>query len=149
MYNKTSNPILGKNTKSGLLTIHDLINDLFTTGVSPVQSRADAPKVNVYNEPDQFRIEVIAPGFEKDQLKISIQEDQLIISGTYAKDSKSSETCCTRKEHVFSSFNRRFNLPEAANTDSITASYTNGVLQVIIPKREETKPSQPKEVVVS
>lgn len=149
MYIRNSKPAMASPKRDRLVTFNDLINDLFSDAVAPLATRVDAPKVNLYNETDRFRIEMVVPGFEKEQFKITVHEERLEIAGTYDQGSEPSESCCTRKEHVFKSFSRSFNLPETANPDLITASYNHGVLQVFIPKREEAKPSQPKQVTVS
>ncbi|MFM7079051.1 MAG: Hsp20/alpha crystallin family protein [Bacteroidota bacterium] len=149
MYIRNSKPAPVAKTRDRFLTFNDLVNDLFGDVKSPVLNRTEAPKVNVYNEPDRFKVEMLVPGFEKEQLKITVQEEKLVVNGTLQSKNESVEAFSTRKEFTVQSFTKSFNLPDTANPELITASYTNGILEVIIPKREEAKPSQPKEVIVS
>jgi HSP20 family protein len=149
MYIRNSKPAPVSATRDRFLTINDLVNDLFGDMISPAPYRADAPKVNVYSEPDRFKVEMLVPGFDKEQFKIRVQEEKLVVEGTRPENSESVDAFNTRKEFTVQSFTKSFHLPDTANPELISASYTNGILQVVIPKREQAKPSQPKEVIVA
>jgi HSP20 family protein len=102
------------------------------------------PSVNIAENKDGFRIEVAAPGLNKEDFKINIDKNMLEIlsekeSKSESDSSKESDGKYYRREFRYSSFKRAFTLPEYADTDHIKATYKNGVLDVSIPKREESK----------
>ena len=100
-----------------------------------------APAVNVKEDVDAFNLEMAAPGYEKADFNIVVEEDVLTISTTEkeATEAKEGEKY-TRKEFKYGSFKRTFNLPETVDSTKIAANYTNGILTLSIPKKEEAKP---------
>jgi len=103
---------------------------------------ATSPAGNIVENKEGFRIEVAAPGLDKEDFHINVDKNVLVISsekeaGTESKDEKDEKYF--RKEFSYSSFKRSFSLPEYAETDKIKATHANGVLNVFIPKRDEAK----------
>jgi len=103
---------------------------------------ATSPAVNIVENKEGFRIEVAAPGLDKEDFHINVDKNVLVISSekeasTESKDEKDEKYF--RKEFSYSSFKRSFSLPEYADTDKIKAAHANGVLNVFIPKRDEAK----------
>jgi HSP20 family protein len=98
------------------------------------------PAVNVREEADKFQVELAAPGLKKEDFKIEIHNNVLSISSEKKEEKTTNEKgSYTRKEFSYQSFTRSFTLPENVNTDNIEASYTEGVLVLNIPKKEESK----------
>lgn len=112
-----------------------LLRNLFQQGVSkPVNS---LPSVNVKETDAAYELELAAPGLSKDDFKIDIEGQTLTISAEKEIKKEENEESYTRKEFGYSSFKRSFNLPErTVETDKITAKYTDGILQLFIPKTE-------------
>jgi HSP20 family protein len=108
----------------------------------------NVPAVNIKETDTSFGIELAAPGKNKEDFNIEIDHNVLTISSEEKteKEEKSNEGKYTRKEFSYASFRRAFTLPETVNTDSINATYENGVLQVALPKREEALP-KPKRLI--
>lgn len=108
----------------------------------------NVPAVNIKETDTSFGIELAAPGKSKEDFNIEIDHNVLTISSEEKteKEVKTNEGKYTRKEFSYSSFRRAFTLPEAVNTDSINATYENGVLHVALPKREEALP-KPKRLI--
>lgn len=108
----------------------------------------NVPAVNIKETDTSFGIELAAPGKNKEDFNIEIDHNVLTISSEEKteKEEKSNEGKYTRKEFSYASFRRAFTLPETVNTDSINASYENGVLHVALPKREEALP-KPKRLI--
>jgi len=104
-----------------------------------------SPAVNIAENKDGFRIDVAAPGLNKEDFKIHVEKNLLEISSEKesSTDSDSSKEGDSekyyRREFRYSSFKRSFSLPEYADPEKITASHTNGVLSVHIPKKEVAK----------
>ena len=100
------------------------------------------PAVNVKENENHFTVEMAAPGLGKDDFKIELNDDVLTISSEKENkvEEKDENGRYTRREFSYSSFRRSFTLPEIADDEKIEAKYENGVLNLIIPKKEEVKP---------
>ena len=109
-------------------------NAFFTPAAS-----GPVPAVNVLETPDEFRIELAAPGLQKDQFALRLDNNLLTISATKDESTEAKTEKYTRREFSYSSFQRTFTLPTSVNTEHIAATYTNGILSVLLPKREESK----------
>lgn len=100
-----------------------------------------APRVNIVESNDDFRVDVQAPGFDKKDLKVEMVDDLLTIRGEHTEEAaQNEEVRWTRREFSRSSFERSFTLPKSVQADAIKAEYVNGVLRLTIPKAEEAKP---------
>ncbi|MDR2010990.1 MAG: Hsp20/alpha crystallin family protein [Bacteroidales bacterium] len=100
------------------------------------------PLYNVGENSNDFIIEIAAPGFEKENFKIEINNDLLeIISEKELKDEK-KENKYFYKGFSYENFKRSFSLPENVDKEKISANYENGILKVIIPKDEKKKISK-------
>jgi HSP20 family protein len=99
------------------------------------------PSVNIKENSDAFTVEVAAPGFEKGDFKIELNLNTLSISSEKKVEAETKEgEVFTKREFSYQSFSRSFTLPQIADGDRIEANYQNGILTVLIPKREEAKP---------
>ncbi len=107
------------------------------------------PAVNISETENSFHLEVSAPGFKKDDFKISVEENVLSISAEYKTESEEKKKNYTRKEFKSGSFKRQFTLPKSINQDEIAATYNEGILQVDLPKVDNAKLRPVKEVKVS
>lgn len=97
------------------------------------------PAVNISEEEKNFNVEVVAPGFKKEDFKINVEDDILTISAE-SKTEKAeggSGKEYSRREYNYSSFTRSFRLPDNAQDDAISARYTDGILHINIPKAQE------------
>jgi HSP20 family protein len=100
------------------------------------------PAVDVEESADEYLIRAEMPGLKKEDVKISLQENVLTISGEKKSEAKSDNKRYHRLERTYGSFQRSFSLPEPIKADKIGASFKDGVLEVKIPKSEETKPRE-------
>ena len=98
-----------------------------------------SPAVNVKEMEDQFVIEMAAPGLEKSDFNINLEDDVLSISVNIERKEEEEKDQTIRKEFSYLKFDRRFNLDNKVKNDGINASYTNGVLVLTLPKRDEVK----------
>ena len=107
---------------------------------SPV-NRGTVP-VNVRETENQYEVDVIAPGCRREDFSIQVQANQLMVSFNHSEEKKeeNEKAGWVRNEFIQRSFNRSFTLDETVDTTKITASYRDGVLQVILPKNEKAKP---------
>ena len=95
------------------------------------------PKVNIIEDNNEYKIELAVPGFEKNDFNIEVDDDVLSIS---LEKEMNATTTYNKREFNFGSFKRAFNLPESAHSAKISANYTSGILNILIPKKEEAKP---------
>jgi HSP20 family protein len=109
------------------------------------------PAVNVKEREDEYQIEVAALGLEKGDFKLNYDNGRLTISSE-KKDEKQEKNGgkITRREFSYQSFQRSFSIPDdVVNADKISARYSDGILHVTLPKREETKSKTAKEIKIS
>lgn len=98
------------------------------------------PSVNIKEDESAFGIEVAAPGLKKDLFNINVDEDVMTISYEAVESEEEKTDNYTRREFSQTSFLRRFTLPESVDTSKIDAKYTDGILHITLPKKEEAKP---------
>lgn len=103
------------------------------------------PAVNLSENETSFNVELVAPGYKRDDFRLKVNDDILTISA----ESKNERTEggdgreYSRREYSCSSFTRSFRLPDNAKEDGIVAKYNDGILNITIPKTEkETKASR-------
>lgn len=106
------------------------------------------PAVNIKENADGFNIEFAAPGFSKTDFKVNIEQDLLTVSAEKKEEKKEENEQYTRKEFSYNTFSRSFTLPQTANAEKIDAKYSDGILRLVIPKKEEAKKQGPKEIKV-
>jgi HSP20 family protein len=106
-----------------------------------LQSGTWAPPVDVAEEQDRIVAKVEVPGMEEKDLKLSFEDGVLTVSGEREFERKDDRNY-HRIERTYGTFVRTFSLPRSVDGTKITASYRNGVLDIEIPKREESKPRQ-------
>jgi HSP20 family protein len=82
------------------------------------------------------------PGMSKDEIRISYQDNELVISGERSSAHTDEGEEFVRVERSFGQFRRAFTLPRTVDAENIHATYDNGVLTVTVPKTEKVKPRQ-------
>jgi len=107
----------------------------------------DFVPVNIKETEKDYVLEVVAPGMEKEDFKINLDNNILTISAEKESGKEDQNEKQIRKEYKFSSFKRSFTLDEKINAENIIAKYVNGVLTLNLPKKEEVKAST-KEISV-
>jgi HSP20 family protein len=121
----------------------DLFNELY----NPVFS-GSTPAVNVLEGVDGFKIELAVPGLQKGDFKLNLDKNQLTISATREQNAESENEKYTRREFKYGSFQRTFTLPNSVDGEKILAAYTDGILTVTLPKREEAKDKPVREIEI-
>lgn len=102
--------------------------------------RRNMPGVNILERDKEFELQLLAPGYAKEDLKLSMENDVLTISAERRKIELKENERWTRREFITNGFNRSFRLPERVNIEGIVAEFNSGVLSVRIPKAEANKP---------
>ncbi len=107
------------------------------------------PSVNILEKVESFILELAVPGLKKEDFKINFHENKLTISAEKKTETAENQEKYTRKEFSFNQFQRSFTLPQIVDTEKIEANYTDGILQILIPKKEEAKTKEPKLIEVA
>jgi HSP20 family protein len=124
-----------KFNKSRVPGFTNVLEDFFGRNVSDfLGTSADVPAVNVKEEDKGFHVDVAAPGMEKGDFMVNIDNDTLTISAEKELNEEESNEKYSRKEFSYSSFSRSFVLPKTADKNKIEAKYENGILALFIPK---------------
>ncbi|RTE53219.1 Hsp20/alpha crystallin family protein [Arenibacter aquaticus] len=106
----------------------------------------NVPAANVKETESEYLLELAVPGRKKEDFNVEIDNDVLTISSEVKNEDSEVDEGYTRKEFTFSSFKRVFSLPETVAADKINASYEDGVLKFVLPKKEEALP-KPKRLI--
>jgi len=106
------------------------------------------PPVNIHETKDGYHIELSAPGRNKEDFKVAVDNNLLTISFEKQEKNENKEFKTIRREFTSKSFKRTFSLDDKVNADGIQAKYENGVLQLFIPKKEEVKVAA-KEITIN
>lgn len=128
-------------------TFNTLFEDLFQQYPAATQKEWGNVPVNIKETKDSYQLEVVAPGMEKGDFKINIENNLLTISAEKKTENKVENEKQIRKEYSHRAFSRTFTLDDAINTADISAKYDNGILHLTLPKKEEVK-VVPKEISV-
>ena len=99
-----------------------------------------APAVDIKEEPQQFVIHADVPGVEAKDIDITLENGVLTLKGQRVIEQKEENDQYRRVERVRGTFLRRFSLPDAVNAEKVSAKCKDGVLEVIVPKRESAQP---------
>jgi len=97
--------------------------------------------VNVKENDKSYILEVVAPGFEKKDFKVNVDQNTLTISVEKKEEKKNENEKQVRREYSYRSFKRSFTLDEKVDATNIDEKYVNGVLTLNLPKKAEVKPS--------
>jgi HSP20 family protein len=100
-----------------------------------------APAVDVAEENDKLLVKMEVPGIEEKDLKIHFEDGILTVTGERQFERKDDRNY-HRIERAYGTFARTFSLPRGVDANQIAASYRNGMLEIEIPKKEESKPKQ-------
>ena len=97
------------------------------------------PVVDIFEKGDDLVICAELPGLEQDDVDISIENNTLVLRGERKRKTEFEEKDAHRLERTFGVFTRSFTLPKTVDSDRISASYKNGVLELTLPKVEQAK----------
>jgi HSP20 family protein len=91
--------------------------------------------------PSGFRIDVAAPGFTRESFEAKIENDLLIISGKTENEPENKAEKFTTRQFNYHSFQKTYKLPKSVNQENISAFYKEGILTVVLSKKEEAVPA--------
>lgn len=121
-------------------TTFDFESDFLSLGLSRI------PSANIIENGKVYKIELAAPGLERKDFNVEVENSTLTISSEKEEEKNEEGENFRRKEFTYNSFSRSFRIPENSLPDKIEAKYENGILTLLLPKREET-PATPKKTI--
>jgi HSP20 family protein len=131
----------------------DLFDEFFNSNLLPnfVEEGAwkSTPAVNIYENNEKFEIEVAAPGLEKEDFKIDVKNDHLLVySEKKDKKEEKEKGKVVRSEFRYSSFQRTFALLKEVDVAAIKANHKNGVLTIELPKKTEYRENWSRQIEI-
>jgi HSP20 family protein len=102
--------------------------------------------VNVIEKENEFVLEIVAPGYTKEQFSINIEKDSLIVTALENSTNSENEKSI-RNEYRAKGFKKTFTLPELTDGENISAKYVNGILTLNLPLKQEVK-EQTKQITI-
>lgn len=131
-------------------TLPNVFDELFQDWAQGSVAKSKSVSVNVIENENEYKIEVVAPGFDKSDFNIDLDNNLLTISTEKKEQTEETEPNYTRREYRFDSFKRSFELPEnAVEAEQISAKYEAGILNILLPKKEEAKPQPIKKIEIA
>ena len=129
-----------------LSSLQNEMNRLFNTVVDTPGGNAGAPMrrwvpaMDLVESEDQFLLRADLPGMKQEDVSIEFEDNVLTISGERRSEHQEEREGYQRVERAFGAFSRTLTLPKGIDPEAISAGFENGVLEVRIPKPEESKP---------
>jgi len=128
-----------------LRTLQDEMNRIFT-GITPVGSTREemlngawSPKVDIFENDDALVLEADLPGMNRDDFELIFEDNVITLKGERKFEKKAEGDNYQRIERSYGAFTRSFTLPLTVTAEGAKAEFSNGILHVSLPKREETK----------
>ncbi len=128
-----------------LMALQDRMNRMFDSGVhgegtdEDMEVTAWTPAVDIYETNDAIMVNVEAPGMSRDQFTVEVKDEVLTLQGERPFEKDVSREHYHRIERAYGRFRRSFVLGTPIHNDGITATYRDGVLEIVLPKVEEAK----------
>lgn len=137
------------NFPSDILSMQKEINHMFdrffrggTVADDGIMTTNWLPAVDLIEKDDEFVAKVELPGVNKDDVKITMQDNILTVRGEKKEEKETRQSNYHRLERSYGSFQRSFTLPNAVKADKVEAQYKDGILTITLPKSEEAKRKQ-------
>ena len=130
--------------------IADMFQNFFDSDFNEFFGRRFSdPAANIIENPESFQLDLAAPGMKKEDFKINLENNILTISSEVEEEKLEEGKNYTRKEFSYGSFTRSFTLPKIIDLDKIKADYEDGILRMLLPKKEEAKLEIRKEIKIT
>ncbi len=95
--------------------------------------------VNIHETGEAYHLELSTPGLSKEDIKLNVENGLLTISHEQKEETKSEDYKTVRREFHYNSFKRSFTLSDKIDVDNIQGKYENGILKVLLPKKEKAQ----------
>jgi len=130
----------------------NLVEEFFNNDVFPRffdnETKSSLPAVNIIEGKDDYKIELAAPGLHKEDFNLNLDNNVLTVSSQKEEKQESNEDKVMRREFSYYSFSRSFTLPDSVNSEKISATHKDGILQIMIPKKDEVKQKPKRDIKI-
>jgi len=109
------------------------------TGSTPTGRSGLYPPINIYDDGESFTVRAEAPGVDPDKLDLSVTGNTLTFRGVRKAQDVPESCCYHRQERESGEFRRALTLPEMVDSTKVKASFKNGVLEIVLPRAEQSK----------
>ena len=130
-------------------TLQDEMNKLFNFSLGRWGDRTFdlldnrwGPAIDISDSEDDITVKADIPGMDKKDINVTIHGDTLVLKGEKKTDNEVKEKGFIKTERFYGSFNRAIRLPSEVDSSKVKATYKEGVLELVLPKKEESKPKQ-------
>ncbi len=118
----------------------DFLNEFPVVAKSFGQDAFQFPETNIHETPDAYHLELNVPGRSREDFKIQVEQGLVTISFEKKEEAPANEEVKTiRREFSFRSFKRSFSIDSSVDANGIQAKYENGLLKLLLPKKDEVK----------
>lgn len=126
------------------MEVHEDVSRLFDSLVEGTNASPErwAPAVDVRETAEDFFVRMDLPGLTSKDVKVSVFEDTLTVSGERRESTEAKDVKWHRVERSHGAFERRFQLGKTVQADKVSATYQDGVLEIRVPKAEQAKPRE-------
>jgi HSP20 family protein len=109
------------------------------------------PATNVFETEKDFKVEILLPGFKKEDVQLNFHENVLTVKVELPEKEEVQEQEYKYQHREFGVYNfeRKFRIPKTVNADNIAARFENGILELVLPKKEEALPKPPVEIKIN
>jgi HSP20 family protein len=127
-----------------LARVREQLNQMFDPdfALTDILGGAWMPAVDVLEGKDKLTVKAELPGFRREDLDVSVQDNNLVISGQRKSEEEQKDGEFYRSERFYGKFHRSISLPYSVDTTTIEAKYRDGVLTITLPKSEQAKAKQ-------
>lgn len=131
--------------------VNELFNNFFNNDYHEdyVKNCGAKPATNIFETDKEFKIELLLPGFTKEDLSLIQKDSLLTIKVEKKEEEKREDYKYAHREFGAYNFEKQYRLPKTVDAEKITAKFENGILNVLLPKKEEAKEKAPVEIKIS
>lgn len=132
--------------------VNNLLDDFLNVSISDFLGNdfvSSTPSINITEHTDRFLVEVAAPGLDKSDFNVKVENDHLVISAKKSTNTDGGDKEeYTRREFNYTSFERSFYLPDTVDANKVSGEYANGILTITVDKNEESVDKGPVEIKI-
>jgi|YNPMSStandDraft_1061717.scaffolds.fasta_scaffold01723_1 HSP20 family protein len=116
--------------------------DKFFNLDSDAPFKINAPAIDIEQDENNIYVKADVPGLTKEDIEIELKDGMLVLRGEKKVEKETNKKECFRKERWEGKFERTISLPDYIDVEKAEATYNNGVLEIVLPKKEEKKPKK-------
>ncbi|MDD4144002.1 MAG: Hsp20/alpha crystallin family protein [Prolixibacteraceae bacterium] len=131
--------------------VDELMNSFITNNYDENHNEDCNPATNVFENEKEYRLEILLPGFNKEDVQLNVHENLLTVKVDLKEENEDNENGYVYRQLQFGKYNfeKKFRVPKTVEADKIVAHFNNGILELTLPKKEEAIEKSPVEIKIS